>query len=54
MRKGYRELALGAVQAAQSDVRRTDLEITDSGFQPDYFRGRRDGTRTVRPAGQAK
>lgn len=30
MRKGYREQALGAVQAAQSDVRRTDLEITDS------------------------
>jgi outer membrane protein len=30
MRKGYREQALGAVQAAQADVRRTDLEITDS------------------------
>ncbi|MDA1316208.1 MAG: TolC family protein [Acidobacteria bacterium] len=29
MRKGYREQALGAVQAAQADVRRTDLEITD-------------------------
>jgi outer membrane protein len=30
MRKGYREQALGAVQAAQADVRRTDLEINDS------------------------
>jgi len=30
MRKGYREQALGAVQAAQADARRTDLEITDS------------------------
>jgi outer membrane protein TolC len=30
MRKGYREQALGAVQAAQAEVRRTDLEITDS------------------------
>lgn len=30
MRKGYREQALGAVQAAQADVRRTDLEIRDS------------------------
>jgi outer membrane protein len=30
MRKGYREQALGGVQAAKADVRRTDLEITDS------------------------
>ncbi len=30
MRKGYREQALGGVQAAQAEVRRTDLEITDS------------------------
>ena len=30
MRKGYREQALGAVQAAQAEARRTDLEITDS------------------------
>lgn len=30
MRKGYREQALGAVQAAQAEVRRTDLELTDS------------------------
>lgn len=30
MRKGYREQALGAVQAAQADVRRTDLELIDS------------------------
>jgi len=30
MRKGYREQSLGAVQAAQADVRRTDLELTDS------------------------
>lgn len=30
MRKGYREQALGAVQAAQAEVRRNDLEITDS------------------------
>ena len=30
MRKGYREQALGAVEAAQAEVRRTDLEITDS------------------------
>jgi outer membrane protein TolC len=29
MRKGYREQALGAEQAAQAEVRRTDLEITD-------------------------
>jgi outer membrane protein TolC len=30
MRKGYREQALGAVEAAQAEVRRTDLEIADS------------------------
>jgi outer membrane protein len=30
MRKGYREQALGAVQAAEADARRTDLELTDS------------------------
>jgi len=30
MRKGYREQASGAVQAAQAEARRTDLEITDS------------------------
>ena len=30
MRKGYREQALGAVQAAQAEVHRTDLELTDS------------------------
>ena len=30
MRKGYREQARGAVEAAQAEVRRTDLEITDS------------------------
>jgi len=30
MRKGYREQALGAVAAAQAEVRRTDLELTDS------------------------
>ena len=30
MRKGYREQSLGAVQAAQAEMRRTDLEITDS------------------------
>jgi outer membrane protein TolC len=30
MRKGYREQALGAVEAARADARRTDLEITDS------------------------
>jgi outer membrane protein len=30
MRKGYREQALGAVQAAQAEVRRTDLELNDS------------------------
>jgi outer membrane protein TolC len=30
MRRGYREQALGAVEAAQAEVRRTDLEITDS------------------------
>jgi outer membrane protein len=30
MRKGYREQALGAVQAAQAGARRTDLELTDS------------------------
>lgn len=30
MRKGYREQALGGVDAAQAEVRRTDLEITDS------------------------
>lgn len=30
MRKGYREQALGGVQAAQAEVRRTDLELTDS------------------------
>ncbi len=30
MRKGYREQALGGVQAAQAEARRTDLEITDS------------------------
>lgn len=30
MRKGYREQGLGAQQAARADVRRTDLEITDS------------------------
>ena len=30
MRKGYREQALGAVEAARAEVRRTDLEITDS------------------------
>jgi outer membrane protein TolC len=29
-RKGYREQALGGVQAAQAEVRRTDLELTDS------------------------
>ncbi len=29
MRKGYREQALGAVAAAQAEVRRTDLELTD-------------------------
>jgi len=29
-RKGYREQARGAEQAAQADVRRTDLELTDS------------------------
>ena len=30
MRKGYREQALGAVEAARAEARRTDLEITDS------------------------
>jgi outer membrane protein TolC len=30
MRKGYREQAQGAVEAARADSRRTDLEITDS------------------------
>ena len=30
MRKGYREQALGAVQAARAEARRTDLELTDS------------------------
>jgi outer membrane protein TolC len=30
MRKGYREQAHGAVEAAQAESRRTDLEITDS------------------------
>jgi outer membrane protein len=30
LRKSYREQALGAEQAAQADVRRTDLEITDT------------------------
>ncbi|MFN0172245.1 MAG: TolC family protein [Bryobacteraceae bacterium] len=30
MRKGYREQALGAVKAAQAEVRRTDLELNDS------------------------
>lgn len=30
MRKGYREQAQGAVQAAKAEQRRTDLEITDS------------------------
>jgi outer membrane protein len=30
MRKGYREQVKGAVQAAQAEARRTDLEITDS------------------------
>lgn len=30
MRKGFREQALGGVQAAQAEVRRTDLEINDS------------------------
>jgi outer membrane protein TolC len=30
MRKGYREQALGAVEAAQAEARRTDLEIADS------------------------
>jgi outer membrane protein TolC len=30
MRKGYREQAQGAVEAARADARRTDLEITDS------------------------
>ncbi len=30
MRAGYREQGLGAVEAAQADERRTDLEITDS------------------------
>ena len=30
MRKGYREQALGGIQAAQAEVRRTDLELTDS------------------------
>jgi outer membrane protein TolC len=30
MRKGYREQTLGAVQAAEADARRTDLELTDS------------------------
>jgi len=30
MRKGYREQALGGVQVAQAEARRTDLEITDS------------------------
>lgn len=30
MRKGYREQSQGAVQAAQADARRTDLELTDS------------------------
>jgi outer membrane protein TolC len=30
MRRGYREQALGAVEAAQAEMRRTDLEITDS------------------------
>jgi outer membrane protein TolC len=30
MRKGYREQAQGAVEAAKSEARRTDLEITDS------------------------
>jgi outer membrane protein len=30
MRKGYREQAQGAIQAAQAEVRRTDLELTDS------------------------
>lgn len=30
MRKGYREQAKGAVEVAQAEVRRTDLELTDS------------------------
>jgi outer membrane protein TolC len=30
MRRGYREQSQGAVEAAQAEVRRTDLEITDS------------------------
>ena len=30
MRKGYREQALGGVDAARAEARRTDLEITDS------------------------
>jgi len=30
MRKGYREQASGAVEAAKAEARRTDLEITDS------------------------
>jgi len=30
MRKGYREQALGGVQAAQAEARRTDLELSDS------------------------
>ncbi len=30
MRKGYREQALGGIQAARAEQRRTDLEITDS------------------------
>lgn len=30
MRKGYREQAQGAIEAAQAESRRTDLEITDS------------------------
>jgi outer membrane protein TolC len=30
MRKGYREQSQGAIQAAQAEVRRTDLELTDS------------------------
>ena len=30
MRKGYREQALGGVQAARAEVRRTDLELSDS------------------------
>jgi outer membrane protein TolC len=30
MRRGYREQAMGAVDAAKSDARRTDLELSDS------------------------